>query len=66
LSSDIGLRSNLVPGVSAEVAVFRTEFSNQIVQQGSQFVNAGKTLMEGIESTVSLDWGEIVARCKAS
>jgi Fe(3+) dicitrate transport protein len=60
LSSDIGIRSILVPGVSAEVAVFRTEFSNQIVQQGSQFVNAGKTLMEGIESTVSLDWGEIV------
>ncbi|MDR4472339.1 MAG: TonB-dependent receptor [Nitrospira sp.] len=46
--------------MSAEVALFRTEFSNQIVQQGSQFVNAGKTLMEGIESTVSLDWGEIV------
>lgn len=60
LSSDVGVRSNLVPGVSAEVALFRTEFSNQIVQQGSQFVNAGKTLMEGIESTVSLDWGEIV------
>ncbi len=60
LSSDIGVRSTLVPGVNAEVAVFRTEFSNQIVQQGSQFVNAGKTLMEGIESTVSLDWGEIV------
>ncbi|MCW5797358.1 MAG: TonB-dependent receptor [Nitrospira sp.] len=60
LSSDIGIRSVLVPGVSAEVALFRTEFSNQIVQQGSQFVNAGKTLMEGIESTVSLDWGEIV------
>ncbi|HPW16001.1 MAG TPA: TonB-dependent receptor, partial [Nitrospira sp.] len=60
LSSDIGIRSNLHPGVSAEVALFRTEFSNQIVQQGSQFVNAGKTLMEGIESTVSLDWGEIV------
>ena len=35
-----------MPGVSAEVALFRTEFSNQIVQQGSQFVNAGKTLME--------------------
>lgn len=60
LSSDVGIRSILVPGVSAEVALFRTEFSNQIVQQGSQFVNAGKTLMEGIESTVSLDWGEIV------
>ncbi|MCC2643659.1 MAG: putative TonB-dependent Iron(III) dicitrate transport protein FecA [Nitrospira sp.] len=60
LSSDVGLRSILVPGVNAEVAVFRTEFSNQIVQQGSQFVNAGKTLMEGIESTVSLDWGEFV------
>ena len=60
LSSDIGVRSNILPGVSAEVALFRTEFSNQIVQQGSQFVNAGKTLMEGVESTVSLDWGEIV------
>ena len=60
LSSDIGVRSIIVPGVSAEVAVFRTEFSNQIVQQGSQFVNAGKTLQEGIESSLSLDWGEIV------
>lgn len=60
LSSDIGVRSVIVPGVSAEVAVFRTEFSNQIVQQGSQFVNAGKTLQEGIESSLSLDWGEIV------
>lgn len=60
LSSDVGFRSIIVPGVSAEVAVFRTEFSNQIVQQGSQFVNAGKTLQEGIESTVSLDWGQIV------
>ena len=60
LSSDVGVRSTIVPGVTAEVAVFRTEFSNQIVQQGSQFVNAGKTLQEGIESSVSLDWGEIV------
>ena len=60
LSSDIGLRSTIIPGVSAEVAVFRTEFRNQIVQQGSAFVNAGKTLQEGIESTVSLDWGEMV------
>ncbi len=60
LSSDIGIRSIIVPGVSAEVALFRTEFSNQIVQQGSQFVNTGKTLQEGIESSISLDWGEIV------
>ncbi|WHZ14850.1 MAG: TonB-dependent receptor, plug [Nitrospira sp.] len=60
LSSDVGVRSTIVPGVSAEVAVFRAEFSNQIVQQGSRFVNAGKTLQEGIESTVTLDWGELV------
>jgi Fe(3+) dicitrate transport protein len=60
LSSDIGARSMIIPGVSAEVAVFRAEFRNQIVQQGSAFVNAGKTLQEGIESTVTLDWGEMV------
>ncbi|MBK9113967.1 MAG: TonB-dependent receptor [Nitrospira sp.] len=42
LSSDVGVRSNPVPGVSAEVALFRSEFSNQIVQQGSRFVNAGR------------------------
>lgn len=60
LSSDIGVRSTISPGISAELAVFRLDFSNQIVQQGSQFVNAGKTLQEGIESTVTLDWGQFV------
>jgi Fe(3+) dicitrate transport protein len=59
LSSDVGVRSTLYPGVSAEVAVFRMEFSNQIVQNGSQFVNGGKTLTEGIETSLMLDWGRL-------
>jgi Fe(3+) dicitrate transport protein len=58
LSSDIGIRSSLYPGVSGEVAVFRIDFSNQIVQNGSQFVNAGKTLHEGVESSVMVEWGQ--------
>lgn len=60
LSSDIGIRSNLRPGVSAELAVFRMEFSNQIVTQSGKLVNAGKTLHEGIESSVNLEWGEFL------
>lgn len=58
LSSDIGVRSNLHPGVSAELAVFRMEFSNQIVTQGGKLVNAGKTLHEGIESSLNFEWGQ--------
>jgi Fe(3+) dicitrate transport protein len=59
LSSDVGVRSTLYLGVSAEVAVFRIDFSNQIVQNGSQLVNGGKTLHEGVETTVMFDWGRL-------
>ena len=66
LSSDIGARSTIVPGVSAEIAVFRTDFSNQIVQQGSQFVNAGKRCSkESKAASVSIGANSYV-RCKAS
>ena len=59
LSSDVGVRSTLYPGVSAEVAVFRIDFSNQIVQNGSQFVNGGKTLHEGVETSLMFEWGKL-------
>jgi Fe(3+) dicitrate transport protein len=59
LSSDIGVRTKVLPGVSGELAAFRMEFSNQIVQEGSRLVNAGKTLHEGIESSLLVEWGEI-------
>lgn len=59
LSSDVGVRTKVVPGVSAEVALFRIDFSNQIVQEGSKLVNAGKTLHEGVESSLLFEWGEI-------
>jgi Fe(3+) dicitrate transport protein len=59
LSSDVGVRSTLYPGVSAEVAVFRIDFSNQIVQNGSQLINGGKTLHEGVETTLMFDWGRL-------
>ena len=59
LTSDVGVRSTVYRGVSAELALFRVDFSNQIVQQGSRFINAGKTLHEGIESSVTLDWAEL-------
>ncbi|MEK7352224.1 MAG: TonB-dependent receptor, partial [Nitrospirota bacterium] len=58
LTSDVGIRSNLHPGVSAELALFRIDFNNQIVTQSGKLVNAGKTLHEGIESSVNLEWGE--------
>ena len=58
LSSDIGIRSKLHPGVSVDLALFRLDFSNQIVTQSGKLVNAGKTLHEGIESSVNLEWGE--------
>ncbi len=60
LSSDIGLRGYVVRGVTAEVALFRIDFSNQIVQEGSKLVNGGRTAHEGIESSVILDWGQLV------
>jgi Fe(3+) dicitrate transport protein len=60
LSSDLGLRGPVVPGVTAEVALFRIDFDNQIVQEGSKLVNAGKTLHEGIESSLILDVGHFV------
>lgn len=60
LSSDIGIRSILTPGLSTELAVFRVDFSNQIVREGSRFVNAGRTRQEGIEGTVNIEWGQFV------
>lgn len=60
LTSDVGIRSNLHPGVSAELAVFRIDFNNQIVTESGKLVNAGKTLHEGIESSVNLEWGEFL------
>ncbi|MBX3235568.1 MAG: TonB-dependent receptor [Nitrospiraceae bacterium] len=60
LSSDIGLRGQVVRGVTAEVALFRIDFSNQIVQEGSRLVNGGRTVHEGIESSVILDGGQLV------
>lgn len=60
LSSDIGVRTRVLPGISGELAAFRMEFSNQIVQEGSKLVNAGKTLHEGVESSLQVEWGEIV------
>lgn len=59
LSSDFGIRSNLHPGVSAELAFFRMDFSNQIVTQSGKLVNAGKTSHEGIESSLNLEWGQL-------
>jgi len=60
LSSDVGVRTKVVPGISAEAALFRIDFSNQIVQEGSKLVNAGKTLHEGVETSLLFEWGEIV------
>lgn len=60
LSSDVGIRSTVYRGVTAELALFRLNFSNQIVQQGSRFINGGKTLHEGIETSLTLDWGQLV------
>jgi Fe(3+) dicitrate transport protein len=60
LSSDVGIRSVVRRGVTAELALFRIDFNNQIVQQGSRFINGGKTIHEGIESSVTMEWGEIV------
>lgn len=60
LSSDVGIRSTVYHGITAEVSLFRIDFNNQIVQQGSRFINAGKTLHEGIESSVTMEWGELL------
>ncbi|MFO0705962.1 MAG: TonB-dependent receptor [Nitrospira sp.] len=60
LSSDVGIRSTVYTGITAELALFRIDFSNQIVQQGSRFINGGKTLHEGIETSVVMDWGQLV------
>lgn len=57
LSSDVGVRSEIIRGVSAEVAVFRIDFSNQIIREGSRFINGGKTLHEGIETSLITQWG---------
>lgn len=61
---EIGLRGSL-PRLSYEVAAFRYDFSNQLVQASqaggatSQLTNAGETLNQGFEVGVGLDllWG---------
>ncbi len=61
VSSDIGVRSKMLPWLSTEISVFRLTFDNQIVSQSGRLVNGGKTLHQGVEGILNFDWGRLWA-----
>ena len=59
LSSDIGVRSKLLPWLSAELSLFRLDFKNKIAQESGRLINVGRSLHQGVEGDVRFNWGEL-------
>jgi Fe(3+) dicitrate transport protein len=61
---EAGVRSEPLPGLSAEATLFRIDFANQIVEgrlagAGQRFVNGGRTVHQGVEAGAALELGTL-------
>lgn len=68
---ELGLRTIPSKGINIELTAFRMNFSNQIIPisessggTGTGLVNGGKTVHQGIESALNLDFSEILGWTK--
>lgn len=65
---EAGARLQLSSGLRGEVTWFRTDFENQIIPAAlsggaaTTLVNGGETLHQGVEASVSADWGRASGR----
>lgn len=66
VSYEAGVRTKIIPGLSAEATYFRMDFSNQIVAasvaggSGATLTNGGQTLQQGGEFDLRLGTGELL------
>jgi Fe(3+) dicitrate transport protein len=66
-NSEVGVRSVLGKGINFEATVFRMNFSNQIIPvsvssggTGAGLVNGGRTLHQGAEFGLNVDFGKLI------
>lgn len=57
---ELGIRSNYFKGIGFQATLFRTDFEEIVVRNGSRFDNAGESLMQGIELAGRVDFGTIL------
>ena len=63
-TSELGVRSTLTDGVTVDLTAFRIDFDNQVVSgaligSGQRFVNAGRTLHQGLEAGASVSMSRL-------
>lgn len=58
-NTELGLRGEPTPGLAYDLTFFRIDFTDQIIEEtipeGTRFINAGRTLHQGVELAGRLD-----------
>lgn len=73
INTELGIRTNVIHGVQAEITGFHMNFSNQIIPvsessggTGTGLVNGGSTIHQGIECALNVNVAELAGWSKTS
>jgi len=73
INTELGIRTNIIKGIQAEITGFYMNFSNQIIPvsessggTGTGLVNGGSTIHQGLESAFTINVSEMAGWSKTS